>query len=272
MEPIKMPEFDKEKHGYNKQQVDAYIGYLRGEYDRAAGQARSAVPDGPGFYVEQAIRDFRDQQENGSPSADSPEGQGLPAGKAKRKSRITGAVFYLALIILVVTVYVFSSAQTGAPRELFGYSAMTVLTGSMQREIPKDSLVVTKHIDPNTIKLGDDLTYLLTPKITVTHQVVGIYEDYNNTGARGFKMKGLENPLPDAGIVPAQDVVGKVIFHNHIIGAVITLIKQNAIIVIIMTILIIGWIAAMRVFFHSSPKAGKRKRRGGGEAPQASPG
>ena len=32
-----MPEFEAEKRGYNKQQVDEYIDILRGEYDKIAG-------------------------------------------------------------------------------------------------------------------------------------------------------------------------------------------------------------------------------------------
>ena len=171
------------------------------------------------------------------------------------KSRISGAIFYITLIAVVLGLY-FTMGNTAskAPRNIMGFSFMRVLTRSMQNEIPQYSLVITRNVDPSTIQIGDDITYLRRDSSTVTHRVIGIQENYANTGALGFETKGTSNPNSDWEIVSAHNVIGRVIFHNLALGKAVNFVRSYAIYIAILAGLIICFIMAMRRFVSSKGK------------------
>ena len=84
---------------------------------------------------------------------DKPERTKKHAGKW-----IGDIAFYLFLIVLVVSAALLKGGDSGAPKSLAGFSMFTVLTGSMQDEIPQGSLVITQQTDPSELKIGDDIT------------------------------------------------------------------------------------------------------------------
>ena len=183
-----------------------------------------------------------------------------PTAKRRRiRSRISGAIFYTVLIVFVIGAFLLSKSgtTTGAPRDICGFSAMRVLTKSMQSEIPKDSLVITRYVNTNSLKIGDDITYLKNDKTTVTHRIIGIYESYADTGKCGFQTQGVMNPSPDKEIVAAQNIVGKVVFHSVFLGRMVTFIKSNVLYIGIFTALLAGFIFAMRVFLTAKKKKGE---------------
>lgn len=146
----------------------------------------------------------------------------LPQEKPRRKNKalkIAGSVaFYSTLVLLVIASLFIRTTGSGAPRSLAGFTGMVVLTESMQSEIPKGSLVIIKQVNPNTLQIGDDITYLANQTTTVTHRIVGIIEQYEDTGQRAFQTQGVMNAQPDKLPVPAANVVGKVIFHSELLG------------------------------------------------------
>ncbi|MDR2956895.1 MAG: signal peptidase I [Coriobacteriales bacterium] len=188
-----------------------------------------------------------------------PVQQETPQLARRIASLVYGLVFYSALIIAVLFVYGLQT-QSGAPRMIMGYSAMTVLTGSMQSEIPVGSLIVTKHVDATTIKIGDDISFMYDANTVVTHRVVGINENYADSGKRGFITQGINNLEPDKEIVIADNVVGVVIFHNYQIGIILSYIQANPILVGIIVISAGGLVFALRVVV-SEPKINKRNTR-----------
>ena len=70
---------------------------------------------------------------------------------------------------------------------------------------------------PNTLQIGDDITYMANQTTSVTHRIVGIMENYENTGQRAFEAQGVMNSEPDRQPVPAVNVVGKVVYHLSLI-------------------------------------------------------
>ena len=119
-------------------------------------------------------------------------------------------ILFFVVIALVLIVTLMFGGKAHDSFNLMGYSAFTVLSGSMQREIPEGSLVITKNVDPSAIKVGDDITFMGNDHVTVTHRVVGIFEDYEGSGSRVFETQGLENPEPDRDVVYAGNVIGLV--------------------------------------------------------------
>ena len=169
-----------------------------------------------------------------APMPDKPEAKDEPAGqkskpkhsaksrpKKGRAGKIIGeVVFYGLLLLLIVAALFVRTTSDGAPKSLAGYSGMIVLTESMQSEIPKGSLVIAQQVDPETLQIGDDITYMANQTTSVTHRIVGINENYENTGQRAFQTQGIMNDQPDSQPVPAVNVVGKVVFHSETLGVV----------------------------------------------------
>lgn len=178
---------------------------------------------------------------------DKPERTKKHAGKW-----IGDIAFYLFLIVLVVSAALLKGGDSGAPKSLAGFSMFTVLTGSMQDEIPQGSLVITQQTDPQKLKIGDDITYLSSPTTTVTHRIVGIIENYKDTGQRAFETQGIMNAKPDEQPVPAGNVVGKVIFHSYALGRVFTVLSEHWLIFLILLVLTVALIKTLKIVFGRS--------------------
>jgi signal peptidase len=162
------------------------------------------------------------------------------------RKRMGNAVFYLALVIIIL--------GTVLIRNIAGYSFYTVLTPSMQSVIPQGSLVITKRTDPVDIKKGDDITYLREDNSTVTHRVINIIENYDDTGERGFETKGTENELPDPRIVFAANVVGVVKVSVPGAGVPLYWVAEHIFIILgVFAVLVILYIS-LRTFFAEVKK------------------
>lgn len=184
-----------------------------------------------------------------------------PSKKKRVRSIIFECLFYAVLIAVIVIVYSATQGSGNAPRSIFGYTFSTVLTSSMQSELPQGSLVVTQQVDPNTLKADDNITFMQKDGTTVTHKIVGIHENYEQSGMRAFVTMGIENGMADDGVVWADNVVGKVIWHNLFLGEAFSYVKTNLLFVGAMAVLVIGFIVALRVFIASS-----RKNSGGAKS------
>ena len=120
---------------------------------------------------------------------------------------------------------------------MLGYSLFNVVSESMQREIPKGSLILTKRVDAKTIEIGDNITYLTKEGDTVTHKVVGIIENCGGSSSRAFKTQGTENSAPDFYNVHEENVVGIVILHYSQMGKFLRTLKAIFIVVLAIVIL-----------------------------------
>lgn len=156
--------------------------------------------------------------------------QHIPDTEAKPRSpwHVLGDIFFYGVLLLLILAAVFSkSAGSGAPKVIGGYAGMIVLTESMQNEIPKGSLVITKRVDPDTLSIGDDITFMANETTSVTHRIIGILERYEDTGQRAFETKGTMNKNPDERLVLEMNVVGKVVYHSHPLGKAVAFISAN---------------------------------------------
>ncbi len=174
-----------------------------------------------------------------------------PSKKKLRKQKkqiIWDVLFYVVLVFFVVGVFLAKgTGGDGQVRTIAGYSAFTVLSSSMEREIPKGSLVITKHVDPGTLRIGDDITYMANQTTTVTHRIIGIIEEYEDTGGRAFETKGIMNENPDKKPVMAVNVVGKVIYHNLTLGKVRDFICDYWAVILFLMVLVGALFRVLRV-------------------------
>ncbi len=178
-----------------------------------------------------------------------------PPSRKKQILKTTGSiVFYCFLVFLVIAALFIRATSSGSPRSLAGFTGMIVLSGSMQSEIPKGSLVIAQQVDPETLEIGDDITFMANQTTTVTHRIIGIIEDYEGTGQRAFETQGIMNDEPDAQPVPAVNVVGKVIFHSLVLGYIASFIGNYWPFLLFALAVVIGLIIALKRIYKKEPK------------------
>ena len=104
-----------------------------------------------------------------------------------------------ALVVLMVLCAVFLMGS-----RLLGYQCFTVISGSMEPKYSVGDLIYVKKVDANTIKVGDDITFILNEDLVVaTHRVVRI--DAEN---QRLYTKGLANEIEDSDPVHFNNVIG----------------------------------------------------------------
>lgn len=186
--------------------------------------------------------------------------QSPPAKKRKKKwSWLGELVFYAVLIVLVGGAFFIRSNADGRPTLIAGFSAFVVKTGSMQAEIPQGSLVITKQVDPKSLQVGDDITFMVNQTATITHRIIGITEDFNGTGQRAFETQGIMNKEPDKNLVPAVNVVGKVVFHSKVIGKMAIFVGKNWPIMLYAAVVIGGMFVVLKRVMKDDGKQSPKK-------------
>ena len=105
-----------------------------------------------------------------------------------------------------------------AANRLWKLDFRTVLSGSMERTIPVGSVVVVRPVKTATIRPGDVVTFKLPekPSLIVTHRVVEAFAPAGGTDT--FRTKGDANASEDLELVPAQNVLGRAVFHVPYVG------------------------------------------------------
>ena len=129
-----------------------------------------------------------------------------PTG-AKRVWNIVSGILIAIMVVLVVML-------VGV--RLIGYQPYCVLSGSMEPTYHTGSLIYVKKADPQDIKVGDPITFVLDENLTVaTHRVIEIDE-----ASQHFYTKGDANDTEDGGLVHYKNVVGTPIFSIPYLGYV----------------------------------------------------
>ena len=115
------------------------------------------------------------------------------------------------LVVLIIFCAVFLMGT-----RLLGYECYTVISGSMQPKYMVGDLLYVKEVDLNTVKVGDDITFILNEDLVVaTHQVIRV--DAEN---QRFYTKGIANDVEDSDPVHFNNVIGVPQFHIPKLGYV----------------------------------------------------
>ncbi|MCD8249038.1 MAG: signal peptidase I [Lachnospiraceae bacterium] len=115
---------------------------------------------------------------------------------------------FITTIIVIVTVAIVII-------RLMGWNMYSVDSYSMTPAYPINTLVIVKPIEPETIQVGDVVTYVLNEDgVLVTHRVTAI-DRSNET----FTTKGDANESEDASPVLWGNVVGKVVIGIRGLGS-----------------------------------------------------
>lgn len=123
---------------------------------------------------------------------------------------IAWAVVVLCAVAIAATVLV--------PR-IIGAEPYTVVSGSMEPEIPVGSIVVAQEVPAGHVQFDDVVTYQLESgkRQTVTHRVVAV--DIVG-GETRYRTQGDANDSIDSEPVRPEQIRGKVIYHVPYLGYV----------------------------------------------------
>jgi signal peptidase len=118
-----------------------------------------------------------------------------------------------AVIILIIVMSVYSMIQYRKNPDniptIFGYSTMSVLTGSMRPYLQPGDIIVDKAVRAEEIKVGDVVTYKAGGSI-VTHRVVKVIDE---SGEPLFRTRGDANNTDDGSPISEEQLIGRVIFR-----------------------------------------------------------
>ena len=122
----------------------------------------------------------------------------------------------IAVLLMAVAVFAYIGPHAG-------WRLDAVLTGSMAPELQVGSLVFTRSVEPETITVGDIITFrpAINGEVLMTHRVIGV----GRSSSVYFETKGDANAAPDASTVPARNLVGQVSFHVPYWGFAIEFLK-----------------------------------------------
>lgn len=158
---------------------------------------------------------------------------------------ISNVLFYVVIVAMVLGAFLFRSTSKGQPFMLGGISVAHVLTSSMEDVYPRGSLIITRAVDPSELKIGDDITFMVSEDTSITHRIIKVSKD-PVSGDYMFTTKGTNNQKADEDPVSQTNVVGKVIFASKALGDIANFVKTNWPILIFVLIVIIGLISFLK--------------------------
>ena len=108
---------------------------------------------------------------------------------------------FLATLLMCSAVFIYVAPHVG-------WSVDAIISGSMEPALSVGSLVVTRPIDPEDIRVGDIITFspIEINDIKITHRVIGIEKSLTTR----FFTKGDANPKHDPFKVTPSNLVGKI--------------------------------------------------------------
>lgn len=131
---------------------------------------------------------------------------------------VVGVVLIVAIVVPFVVFTV--------PQVVGAEHSYVVLSSSMEPTFAAGDVVIVNEVSPQQLKEGDVITYKGTAAQVavsrktnrITHRVVAVVQKQDG---RHFRTKGDANEEADARLVPAADVIGRVMFSIPLIGHVI---------------------------------------------------
>lgn len=145
------------------------------------------------------------------------------------------------LVFICISVFIQTRVNPNKIPSIFGYKPFVVLSGSMEAEIFKGDLAVTREVDIDTLQENDIVAFRDADNHVVTHRIVKIVEDSNG---KKLITKGDNNSNNDSDMVNVKDVEGKYLFKLSGFGNVVLAMQEPVTLVIVLVLIAViggGW-------------------------------
>ncbi len=114
--------------------------------------------------------------------------------------------------LLVAAVVILAILLTGV--RVIGLTPYAILSGSMEPQYPVGSLIYVKKVDPTSIQVGDNITFVMNEELMVaTHQVYDIDPEEQCFYTQGIANRDdAGNIIHDGSPVHYENLIGKPMF------------------------------------------------------------
>ncbi len=126
---------------------------------------------------------------------------------------------FIVVIVVLLAILLFAG-------RFIGLNVYTVLSGSMEPDIATGSLLYAKKPDLSSLKPGDVITFKLAEGFIVTHRIVEILPDENDSSAFYCITKGDANQTSDANPVHSSNIIGEAVFSLPKLGFLVSYIQN----------------------------------------------
>lgn len=157
------------------------------------------------------------------------------AAKGGKKGRRTTSFCSILGIILIIGVLLV--CMPAALPRIMGYEAYSIISGSMEPEIPVGSMVYAKAASPEEVSVGDVIVFYggAGAAAVTTHRVAEKDET-----KRAFITKGDANAANDPLPVPYGQMIGKVETSVPVLGRLLPLVSGTSGKICLASILLAG--------------------------------
>ncbi len=126
------------------------------------------------------------------------------------KSPSTWATIIISILlvpVLLANLFIIVQSKTNKDEipSIFGYKPFIVLSGSMESDIHKGDLIITKKVNPEDLKVDDIIAFRDAAGTVTTHRIIDIVE---KNGKKSFITKGDNNSTQDRNLVALESVEG----------------------------------------------------------------
>lgn len=158
------------------------------------------------------------------------------------KRRGIKALWSRAKTSVVVAIAVLAITLIGL--KLLGFRTFTVMSGSMEPEYPVGALIYVRPVNYESLKVGDVISYVANDeKTVVTHRIVDVEADKDDSSVWRFRTKGDANTVADSKLVHYKNVLGTPIIIIPLIGYFVNSIQQppGIYITLVVGTLLLAW-------------------------------
>ena len=142
------------------------------------------------------------------------------------------SITWICTAIVIILLILFVGVR------LVGLRPFIVLSGSMEPKYSIGSLLYVKNVEPEDIKVGDVITYIMNEQLDIcTHRVVDISEDSSL-----FYTKGDANNTADQTPVHYKNLIGIPVFAVPMLGYIASAVQAPAgliTVIVVMLVLIV---------------------------------
>lgn len=174
--------------------------------------------------------------------------------------KISNWIFALIVLILVpilmmnISIMVKANTDKEKVPDVFGFKPFMVLSGSMETSIKQGDLIMTRVVDPTTLKVDDVIAFRDAEETVTTHRIIEIIQ---KDGVTYFVTKGDNNNSQDQNLVEYEDVEGIYLFRIPAVGKILKSLSEPTTIIIV----VFGLTILFGAGFYFSTKKERDKER-----------
>ncbi|MDE5630440.1 MAG: signal peptidase I [Bacilli bacterium] len=156
---------------------------------------------------------------------------------------IAACVILIPILIMNLSIMYQANKDKDTVPSVFGYKPFIVLSGSMETEIKRGDLIITKIVDAKTLKVDDVIAFRDEQGTVTTHRIIEIVE---RDGENYFMTKGDNNSSQDHNLVALSDVEGIYVTRIPSVGNMLSsLAEPTTIVIVVLAITVIFAISFM---------------------------